>query len=225
MTILIFDTETVNLTKPYCYNVGYIIYDTDTKETLIQRDYIVSQIWHNKPLFDTAYYANKRPLYVSYMRGRKAKLTKWGYVIRRMISDIKKWDVTSAYAFNSPFDDRTFRFNCNYYHTRNPFETLPIYDIRKYAGAFLYNGDYSLWVEQQLNEHPKLSEKFITPGGNYATTAESFYAYMIDNANYQEEHTALQDSIIELHILLKCIDKGAVYNLDYDSIKLMPRQE
>ena len=29
MNILVFDTETISVDKPFCYNIGYAIYDTD----------------------------------------------------------------------------------------------------------------------------------------------------------------------------------------------------
>ena len=41
MNIMVFDTETVNLNKPFCYNVGYVIYNTDTDETLVKKDFVV----------------------------------------------------------------------------------------------------------------------------------------------------------------------------------------
>ena len=78
--ICIFDTETTSLDKPFCYNIGYIIVDIETGTTLLQRDYVVEQIWHNLPLFQSAYYANKRPLYVSRMRTRLASMSKFGYM-------------------------------------------------------------------------------------------------------------------------------------------------
>ena len=65
MNICVFDTETTSLEKPFCYNIGYLIIDIDTSTTLARRSYVVEQVWHNLPLFETAYYANKRPLYVS----------------------------------------------------------------------------------------------------------------------------------------------------------------
>ena len=71
MNIVVFDTETIGLNKPWVYNIGYVIYDTETGEILVAKDFVVEQIWHIEPLFETAYYADKRPLYVSRMRGKK----------------------------------------------------------------------------------------------------------------------------------------------------------
>lgn len=37
-----------------------------------------------------------------------------------------------------------------------------------------------------------------------ATSAESVYAFITDNAEYVEEHTALSDALIEMEIFVKC---------------------
>ena len=130
MNLVVFDTETTALEKCYCYNVGYVIYDTDLQSVVLKREYVVEQVWHNLPLFATAYYANKRPLYVSRMKAKKIKLEKFGYVCQQMIRDFKNYDVACAYAYNSSFDEKVFNFNCDWFKCINPFETLPIYDIR-----------------------------------------------------------------------------------------------
>ena len=148
MNIVVFDTETTSLEKPFCYNIGYIIADATTKQILLKRDYVVEQIWHNLPLFSSAYYANKRKLYVSAMRGKRAILEKFGYICRQMSRDFSALNVEYAYAFNSPFDDKVFSFNCDWFKCNNPFDTIPILDIRGYAHNFLVNNQYKEFCEE-----------------------------------------------------------------------------
>ena len=62
MNIIVFDTETTNLEKPFCYNIGYVIANTETKEVLARKEFVVEQIWHNQELFATSYYATKKPI-------------------------------------------------------------------------------------------------------------------------------------------------------------------
>ena len=38
MNILVFDTETIDIDHPFCYNVGYVIVNTETKARLLERD-------------------------------------------------------------------------------------------------------------------------------------------------------------------------------------------
>ena len=113
MNICVFDTETTSLDKPFCYNIGYVIIDSDNWETLVRRSYVVEQVWHNLPLFSTAYYASKRPLYVAAMRARNTIMDKFGYICRQMSRDFLQYNVDTAFAYNSPFDEKVFEFNCD----------------------------------------------------------------------------------------------------------------
>ena len=124
MRIAIFDTETTNLERPFCYNIGYVIFDTETGENLVEKDFVVEQVWHNIPLFSSAYYADKRPIYVDRMRARKTFLKKYGHITQEMCRDFKNFDVVGAYAYNSPFDEKVFNFNCDWYKCINPFEII-----------------------------------------------------------------------------------------------------
>ena len=216
MRIIVFDTETTSLEKPFCYNVGYCIYDTETDTTIIQKDFVIEQIWHNLPLFSSAYYADKRPIYVNRMRAKKVQLKKFGHVMQEMARDIKNYDVVGAYAYNSPFDDKVFNFNCDWFKCINPLDTLPIFDIRGYVHKFIaFNSDY-----QQFCENNEL----FTDSGNYSTTAESLFKYITNNTDFEEEHTALSDSTIELQILINCVVKGAEWNIDYPVYRSIPRK-
>lgn len=215
-TIMIFDTETTSVTeKKFCYNVGYTIFDTDTRAVICTKDYVVEQCWHNNALFATAYYADKRPIYVAAMRSRKATLDKWGYIMRSMAHDIREYKVEAAYAYNSPFDDEVFTFNCDWYKTLNPLDTIPVYDIRGMVSEYVTNtADYRLFCEQY--------ERF-TDTGNYSGTAETVYQYLTGNPFFIEEHTALADAIIETEILSHCLDLGAEIGKEYKVMRILPR--
>lgn len=207
MNILIFDTETTSLDKPFCYNDGYLIYDTEAQQTILKRDFVVEQIWHNLPLFQTAYYADKRPLYVSAMKGKTTRMEKWGYITQQMCRDIKNYEVSSAYAYNSPFDEKVFNYNSEWFKTINPFDNVPIYDIRGYAHSFICNTpEYEKFCEQ---------EKLFTDAGNYSTTAEAVFRYIEQDPDFEEAHTALADAEIELKILTAAMMKGAELEKDY----------
>ena len=43
-------------------------------------------------------------------------------------------------------------------------------------------------------------KNFISEKGNYLTNAESCYAYLTQNEDFEEEHTALADVEIEIEI-------------------------
>lgn len=213
--VMVFDTETVSIDKPFCYNVGYVIFDTDSLAIICKKDYVIEQVWHNPMLFSTAYYAEKRPLYVSAMRSRKATLDKWGYVMRDMARDMREHKVQYAYAYNSPFDDKVFTFNTEWYHTNNPLDEIPVLDIRGMVSEFITNtADYKEFCEQH---------ELFTDSGNYSGTAEALYRYITHDETFVEAHTALADSEIEAEILVTCLELGAEIGKEYKVERTIPR--
>ena len=215
MNICVFDTETTSLEKPFCYNIGYNIYDTKKQKAIIQKDFVVEQIWHNLPLFHSAYYAEKRPIYIIKMRIRDAKMEKIGYITQKMIRDFKNYNVKSAFAYNSDFDGKVFNFNCDWFKIINPFENIPIFDIRGYAHQFIVNNPaFEIFCEDN---------QLFTDAKNYSTTAETIFKFITNDINFIEEHTALSDARIETIILQNCINGGADWNVEYNVKKSIVR--
>ena len=215
-TILVFDTETTSIEKPFAYDVGYKIL-TRNFETVESKHFVIEQIWHNLPLFSTAYYAEKRPLYVLAMRKHEAIMTKWGYMVAEMIRDIQKHNVVSAYAFNSSFDDKVFTFCCNWFKTRNPFDTIPIYDIWGYSSQFITNtAEYRNFCELH---------QLFTESGKYQGNAEALTKFLTANPDFEEAHRGLQDVEIEAEILHECIKRGAEWDTEYKVIRYLNREQ
>lgn len=207
MNIMVFDTETTNLEKPFCYNIGYVIYNTDDRQVIAKKDFVVEQVWHNPMLFTTAYYADKRELYVERMRARKVKMDKFGYITQQMCRDIKDFEIEHAFAYNSSFDERVFAFNCDWFKTINPFDNIAIHDIRGHVHKVIgWTDEFQAFCD---------ANEYYTESGNYSTTAETLYRYLTENTEFVEEHTALADSEIECEILAYCVDMGCEWVTDY----------
>ena len=216
MYSMVFDTETTDLSKCFCYDVGYVIINNDNSEIEIAKHFVIEQVWHNNPLFSTAYYAEKRKGYVGLMRTRKATLKKWGYVMREMIRDINAYDITDAYAYNSAFDEKVFDFNCEWFKTSNPFDTVAIHDIWAYASNFITNfDDYKAFCEVN---------NFFTESGNYSGNAENAYRFISGDTDFTEQHMGLYDAEIEAEILKECINRGAEFATDYPLIQVLKRE-
>lgn len=212
---MVFDTETTSLEKPFCYDVGYTIIDTERWESIVKRSFVVEQVWHNPMLFTTAYYADKRDGYVERMRARRQVMDKWGYIMRQMCADVRDFEITDAYAYNSGFDDGVFRYNCDWFKTRNPFDNVRIHDIRGYVHQFIaFLPAYQKFCEDCAR---------FTESGNYSTTAENVYQWISTDCEFEEAHTALEDAIIEADILHYCIEHGAELNKDYKVYQSIPR--
>lgn len=216
MNVVIFDTETISVDKPFCYNVGYCIFDTEKEEVITEHDFVIEQVWHNPMLFSTAYYAEKKPLYISAMRGKKTHMEKWGYVTQFMAREFKALQVVAGYAYNSGFDEKVFDYNCEWFKTINPFDNIPVFDIRGYVhNKIAFKKDYQGFLERY---------NLFTDSGNYSTTAENVYRYLTNNPEFNEEHTALSDSQIELSILQHTIHRGCKYNFNYKVYNSIPRK-
>lgn len=212
MNIIVFDTETIGVDKTFCYDLGYVVINVESKTIMTEKEFIIEQVWSNKPLFETAYYADKKTLYVSKMRGRKAKLVNWGTAIGTMIKDIKQYEVKGAYAYNADFDSRVFDFNADWYKTRNPLDYVEVFDIWGYTSEAIANGlakDYIIFANKNA---------LISECGNIKNNADSWGKFFY-GMDWNEEHTALEDSLIESEILLEMFDRGLEINKDYKVVK------
>lgn len=217
MRITVFDTETISTNKPFVYNIGYLIYDTETEKTLLKKDFVVKEIWQNKELFETAYYAEKRQIYINRMRARKVKMLSFKDILKEIENDINYFNVEIGYAFNSPFDTRVFEFNTDWFKKSNPLDNLRILDI----ATFVHNKIAFTKEYQQFCEENEL----FTESGNYSTTAESVTRFLRNDNEFIEEHTALADSEIELEILLECVKRGCEFDKEYKKYSSIPRRK
>lgn len=213
--ILVLDTETTSLDKPFCYDISWVIYDTENNATVHYRVNVVEQIWHNLPLFESAYYKEKRQKYILMMRRHEAIMEKWGNIMRKLARDIEKYEITEVYAYNSPFDDKTIAYNCDWFKTLNPLDNVAVYDIYGYASEFITGTSvYKTFCE---------NNNLFTDKGNYQGNAEAVYKYITNNVDFIEEHMGIFDSKIETEILLACIARGAEWATDYKVVKILPR--
>lgn len=212
---LILDTETTDLTKCFCYDISWCILEKETGKIVDFKANVVEQIWHNLPLFESAYYKDKRQKYVTMMRRHDATMNKWGYIMQELKHDIKKYDIKGIYAYNSDFDDKVIAYNCDWFKTMNPIETLDVYDIWGYASEFITNDlIYKAFCEANIR---------FTDTGNYKGSAEVVYQYLTKNPDFVEEHMGLFDSEIEAYILYACIRLGAKWEEHYKVNKILSR--
>lgn len=212
---IVLDTETTSLEKPFCYDCSWCIIDKSSQTIVDFRANVVEQVWHNLPLFESAYYKEKRLKYIEMMRKHDATMDKWGYIMRKLAQDIRKYDIEEIYAYNSDFDDKVISYNCEWFKTINPIETIPVYDIWGYASEFITGtSDYQAFCEA--------NDRF-TDTGNFKGTAEVVFQYLTSDPDFVEEHMGLFDSEIEASILFSCIDLGGDWAKSYKVNKILAR--
>lgn len=194
MNILVLDFESIGLEKQFAYDLGYVIADKESGEIVKKKSYVISQVWNNKPLMATSYYANKTPIYVARLESGYSKKVSWGNACRYLKNDIKRYGVTEIYAYNSRFDSGVFEFMCSWFGVTNPLGTMKIKDIMWYIKDITETDDYHKFCEDNgfLTKHSKPRPQ---------KKAETLYRYLTQNLEFEEEHTGLEDSLIELFIL------------------------
>ena len=214
--IIVLDTETTSLDKPFCYDCSWVVMEKETGTIVDFKANIVEQVWHNLPLFESAYYKEKRSKYIGMMRKHDAVMDKWGYIMRKLKADIAKYSISEVYAYNSDFDDKVIAFNCEWFKCNNPLETIAVYDIWGYASQYITNQkEYKYFCEQYLR---------FTDTGNYKGSAEVVYQFITNNPEFVEEHMGLFDSEIEAEILWHCIKNyEAKWATEYKVIKILNR--
>lgn len=195
MKILVLDTETLGLFDQRIYDLGYVIYDSETEKVVCERNYIIKQIFDNRDLMQTAYYNNKRPIYEQRLADGYCKKVYWGVALRILEKDLKRYEPDGIWAYNSRFDQNAFKETCEKLNSKiNPVAD-GITDIMKVIDGITETEDYQEFCRKNgfLTKHkiPQPQRK-----------AETLYRYLNNQTDYIEEHTALADSRIELEILL-----------------------
>ena len=201
MKVLVLDTETLGLQDRRIYDLGYLIYDTADGSTLKMRDYIIKQVYDNPDLMNSAYYKNKLPIYEQRLADGYCKKCYWGTALKTLLNDIKNYQVDGIYAYNSKFDERAINETCKRFNRENPLDG--ILDIMDYISPITETEDYKEFCRKNnyLTKHrpPQTQRK-----------AETLFRYLMKQTDYQEEHTALEDSKIELNILMVALGYSLV---------------
>ncbi len=199
---LTIDTETANsLDDPMMYDLGGAIHDRRGKVEETFSFVIYDVFCADRTLFNTAYYAEKRPIYEADIASGKRRIVTI-LTARKYIADLcKKYKVRAIIAHNARFDyaatNKTLR-----YITKSkmrfflPYE-IPLWDTLKMAqDTICKQPTYIRWC--QANDYCQKS-------GKPRATAEILYRYITQDTDFIEEHTGLEDVLIEKEIFVKCM--------------------
>jgi hypothetical protein len=232
------EKQKIAIAKPLVYDIGWTITDRQGK-TIKTENYLVQETFFVPNVFNTAYYKDKRPIYMKFLQEGKIQKADWNTIIDKLIYDLDSCDIATAY--NACFD----------FKKAIPFTESYIYH--------LYRDDYTEWEESQKrkctaiiagNDNSK-NEEYLKPyfslrGNNYdiadlwgiacdrlinidkyrdyclknkllttsatyfKTSAETTFQYLMRDYDFIEDHTALSDAEIESQILAKALRKGKI---------------
>lgn len=248
---LILDTETATLplvkdypdsvrkkiaiAKPLIYDLGWQIIDCQGR-VYKKASYLITEIFSVPQVFDTAYYANKKPQYLDKLSKGEIQLVSWATATAELFEDLQAVDSVGAY--NSMFDfkkaipftelyinnlyspkyydwENIQRMSCNAIANGKKTSPNPHFD----GEHFNFRGQdfnlFDVWglaCEELLNndDYRKFcyDNNYKTASGRFfSTTAEICYRYLMNENDFIESHTALEDSIIESQIMALIMKK------------------
>ncbi len=198
---LIVDTETANsLEQPLMYDFGYAVIDKQGN-VYENGSYVVAEVFFDKELMSSAYYREKMPIYIEQINNGESKLIQL-HKLHKLVYDImQKYNICKVIAHNARFDYistvTTQRYlTSSKYRYFFPYGTVIIDTLKMARNAFRGNQDYRDFC---------LKNGFVTKRNQSRFTAEILYRYIKQDIEFNEEHTALADVMIEKDIFVECL--------------------
>lgn len=205
---IVLDTETAPLLgrqtpqpEPWnslVYDLGGVVVDNKTGNVMESFSFAISETFADSRTMKSAYYAAKLPQYfegMGYTDAAKWRVVTFHEAMAHVRGLCKRYNIRKAWAYNCKFDEAAL--NATTRHYSNGF-----------VGFFLPYGvewcdiwDYSDCLRGTRFLRFCEAHEFFTEKGNPQTNAEVMYAYLTDNADHVERHTALSDATEEAAIL------------------------
>ena len=209
--IMVLDTETCNgfmengklcLDNSLVYDIGWAIVDKRGKvyET---KSYINADIFnYEQEMMKTAYYAKKIPMYLDDIAKGTRTVASYYDIRKDMVETLKKYGTITVSAHNARFDlnacNMTERWlTKSKYRFFFPYGT-EIWDTLKMAKDVVGKmPTYRRFCEENgyMTKHKIPQPRF---------TAEILYRFISGNNDFIENHTGLEDVMIEKEILAYC---------------------
>src|SRR5574344_1493840 len=93
--------KNIAIAKPLIYDIGWVIHD---RLGVIRstRQYLVAETFSIPSVFNTAYYKDKKPLYIEMLSRGETSVLPWNEIIKIFLHDLEGIDFICAY--NARFD-------------------------------------------------------------------------------------------------------------------------
>lgn len=200
---MLIDTETCNdLDCPLLYDFALAIIDLH-HNILAKFRIILTDVFHGEQeLMQSAYYANKLPQYFKAIENGEV-LTMDIWELRAFIRDLSAYyGVSFVCAHNARFDYKSTNTTLRY--------------LTKSKARFMFPYGVEWWDTMKMANDTICKQKryiawckengYVCKNGQVRKTAEILYRYITKDSEFEEEHTALSDVLIECEIFWKCFD-------------------
>lgn len=230
--------QKIAIAKPLIYDLGWVITDRQG-EIIKQVSLLIQETFFVPNVFNTAYYRDKRPLYMERLENGDIEIATWKKATKMLVQDLEFCDI--ALAYNACFDfKKAIPFTERYINalygkdyqawedrqrkkckdiilgkneSENPDYLKPVFKFRghEYPIADLWGIACDRLINIPKYKNFCLENKLLTASAIYfKTSAETTFRYLLKQYDFMEEHTALSDSIIESQILTKALTKGKI---------------
>lgn len=199
--MLVVDTETCNgLDEPLVYDLGFSIVDK-AGNRYAHESFIIGEIFFGeRELMNSAYYADKIPMYLEDIANGTRRVVHFDYAKERMFALMKEYNAEIVCAYNARFDVLALNFTQQWLTEKRYFFPYgqPVWCIMKMATDTI--------CKQKMYDVFCKANGYLT---NHKTpqnrrTAEVVYRYITNNTDFIESHTALEDVEIEAEIMAHC---------------------
>ena len=227
----------IAIAKPLIYDFAWQIIDNKGR-VYVKRSFLITEIFSVPSVFNTAYYASKRPIYLERLAKGEISLMSWIEASKIFEEDLHLVEAVGAY--NSMFDFKKAIPFTELYISKlySPdfydWEAMQNNICRGIAAGekwgskefdpdnFKYRGNvyplFDLWglsATHILNcdeyREQAIRNRWVTASKKYfSTTAENCYRFINQDYDFEEAHTALEDAEIESEIfaLIHKVTKG-----------------
>lgn len=233
-----YDGETkksIAIAKPLIYDLGWTVIDRSGK--IYKRvNYLITEIFSVPAVFNTAYYAHKRPIYLDRLRNGEVTLRTWNEAVAELMEDMEC--VESVGAYNSMFDFKKaipfteLYINKLYSPDFYNWEQMQNESCERIAHGMKKNYDrdfdrmhfsfrgneydlFDVWGMAcnhliNIHEYKKMcyDNEWKTASNKYfKTSAETTFRYLEMDTSFEESHTAIDDAEIESAIFAEVFKK------------------
>ena len=227
--------KNVAITKPLIYDLGWKIVDRNGN-VYNRMNFLISEIFSVPSVFDTAHYADKRPIYLEKLKSGEITLANWETAVTALLADLEIVEAVGAY--NSMFDfKKALPFTELYisqlyspnFHNWLAWQEKSCEWLAEGGKAtgqtefeesiFRFRGKvyplFDLWgltCQHILNcdEYKQMciDNKWETASGKYfKTSAETAYRFLSGNTDFDESHTAIDDCDIESQLFAEIVKR------------------
>ena len=122
------EKQNIAIAKPLVYDIGWVI--SDRNGNIIKKEnFLVQETFFVPSVFNTAYYKDKRPIYMEMLKNGEISVKCWDEIVEILLTDLRQCDLATAY--NAAFD----------FKKAIPFTELYINK--------LYSPDFHDWLDYQ----------------------------------------------------------------------------